>query len=126
MSGKGIEIGIQALYIHLLMRRTLCSVYDDHGSVCMGKLRYLVDRSRHTIHVGCHGDRNQLCARSDLRKLLLRKRAFGIRLEIDQLCPCLLCHHLPGQDIAVMLHHRKHDLVALLQLCKPVGIGHKV
>ena len=114
MTGEYQKIGIQLLHIHRHVRDRLCGIYQKRHSVCMRGGNHLFDgvhRSQHIRHM------------SDTDKLRPLGKKLFILVE-QQLAPIVHRNHLegnpptgseqlPGNDVAVMLHHRNNHFIAL-------------
>ena len=125
--GESQKIRVHGLYIHCHVRCALRPVHHDDSSHTVRSRDDLFQRAAPPRHVGDFTDRDQPCLLRDrLSDRLVCEASVLFAVQIPKRRPCLLGRHLPGQNIAVMLSDRHHDLIALIKIRKPIAVSHQV
>ena len=82
----------------------------------------LPDRVHHPERIGHVGDADELRALADQTPVVLHAQAAVIgHVHVAEHDTASSRQQLPGDDVRVVLHDRKHDLVALRELRAPAG-----
>ena len=114
MTGEGVKIAADRAHVGGKMRHPLRPVDQHLGPVPVRQVRdslHVVDGSE---AVGQMHDRDdlRLPAGQDLLVLLQPQFAAVVHRDDAQLGAGLLAHHLPGDDVGMMLHGGDHHFVA--------------
>ena len=113
MSGKCEKIHIQLLNVYGNMRRALCGICHHYGAVLMSDADDFLYRVLSSEHIGNLCDSRQPGAGcKGFSDLLLRQLPVLPALQEFQLRSRPARHHLPGQEIAVMLHDAHQDFIS--------------
>ena len=125
---EGQEITPDLPDIHRTMSRALRRVDERHDAQPARTFAQLLDRIHRAERIGNVNHREQLHILHQERvKFAQVEQPFVARHgKINQLRPRSLGQHLPGNDIAVMLHFRQQNLVARLQVPAAPRRGHQV
>ena len=127
MGGAGRKIHIQLFDINGHVRGALGAVQHHHSAHRVGPCHDLFHRGTQAQHVGHHADGDQFGLGSDLFVQLLGGQvAVRAGVEVHELGTRCFRHPLPGHQIGVVLGHRDHDFVALMQEMQAITIGHQI
>ena len=124
---KAVEVAPQLLHIDGKMRYCLRSVDQYRYPVAMGNVDYLsdwVDCTQCVAHV-VHSHYACLLVQHSAQCLEV-KHSVVVERDYSQFRPLPFASQLPGHYVAVMLHSRNHNLIALLQKALPERRCHKV
>ena len=112
------EIGIQQLYIYFYVWSALCTIYKHRYIMVVRYLYALLHRVGYTHYV------RYVCYAHQFG-VLVEKGFVCLHIELFVACEgyhaqynaYAVAQHLPGHNVAVMLHSGYYHLVALLQEC---------
>ena len=127
VAGEGQEIRVQRLHVHGDVGRALGAVHHQHRAVLMGHVRQLADGVDAADDVGDVGHGHQLRPVGDEGLGLVQVQA-AVRLAVQEFQgrAGLAAHHLPGQQVAVMLQNGDHHLVPGSDMAEAVAVRHQV
>ena len=127
VAGEGEEVRAQLLYVDRQVRRALRAVHHQHRTHAVRQLRDRADGVFASEHVRDLLQRDDPCPCRDERFDLVEVQT-AVRLTFHEfeLRAGLTADHLPGKDVAVVLHRGDQDLIARLDMAEPVAVGHKV
>ena len=108
------------------MRRGLCSVDDHDCAMLMGQICDFFNRICNAQDIGnlCAGYNG--CLVRNLCQFALRQISLAVTFHIHQLCACLTRHHLPGQNIGMMLHDRNDDFISRAHVRESIAVGYQI
>ena len=127
MCGEGQEVAIEFCDVHRQVGHALGAVQQHQRAALVGEvgdLPHRVDRAQHVRHVR---DDDELRPPADQTiDIALNELPLLVDIDIPQLGAGVLRDELPRDDVAVVLHHRKHDLIAGLEELAPPTMRHEV
>ena len=127
VTGEGQKISPQCLHIHRHVRGALSSVHHHNGTYPMGKVCNLTDGIDPTQYIGYMGHGNDLRpGRDQLFHLVQVNAAVHFAFNEAEHGAGLAAYHLPGQQIAVVLHDGDQHLIPCLHMAQAVAVGHQI
>ena len=127
MAREDEKVAIEGLHIDREVGHALGTVHKEMGPAGMGHgghFAHGIDRTEHVAHMGT----------AYQPRALVQQVAVSLQVEFARIVhrhhaqpdALALAEQLPGHDVAVVLHHSEHHLVALAEEGFAVGKGHQV
>ena len=114
MTGEHIEIRVEIAHVDVEMHRALRAVDQHRHAMGMGDGDDVLDRRHRAQHIGHLGDGDDLRALGQRAlERIQRERAVVGDIDPFQHRALAFAMEMPGHDIGMMLHHGKHDFIAL-------------
>ena len=127
MTGKSEKVRVHFPDIDGHMGRALGAVHQDDRAFLMGQGNDLFHRIGHAHDIGHVADPNQFCpVRQFTFYLLIGNGAVRQAFQIDQTGLFLPGHHLPGEDVGMVLHNGNQDLIPFPDVGHAPGVGHQI
>ncbi len=127
VGAKGVEVTPEALYIHGHVSNCLGTVKQHKATVPVRKFCHPPCRINGAGRVGYVIDGHHFGARANqlLGCIEVPFTCGGNGKHADD-CTAFFCHHLPGNDVAVVVHHRQQNFIAFRKKFSAPGLGYQV
>ena len=127
VAGSHQPIAIQLVHINRQMGKALAGIHQHAGANGVGESHHLSDGVEAPQGVADMHHRDQARAPVELSAQIVEiQLTTGCETHMPQHRPGARRHHLPGHQVAVVLHHRGEDLVAGLELIERPCHRHQV
>ncbi len=124
---KGIKVSVEFRQVNRTMGNSLGAIHQHQGAHLMRRGNHLGDRVQGAKAVGDMGHTDQPCAPAELGfKTAEIQCAVIPNRHPPNYGASLLGHHLPGNDVGVMLQFGQQNLIPGAQLRPPPTLGHQV
>ena len=125
--GEGEEVAIEVLHIDGHVGHGLCSVDEDGDAVLMSDADDFLHGVHRAEHIADVGAADEACAFGQQGFVGIHEKFALVGHGDDfQHRPFALAHHLPRDDVAVVLHGADEDFVALVDEGFAKGEGEQV